>query len=292
MTVEINQPALRELLDPSVEPELLAGGFIFTEGPVWHPARRCVYFSDIPADTKYRWSPGDGAQVHRKPSHFSNGHTLDAEARLIACEHRTRRVTREGPDGIEVLADRYQGKRFNSPNDVIVAPDGGVIFTDPTYGLKKPDEGGPQDAELDFRGVYRIPPGGGEPELLASDFTQPNGLALSPDARRLYIGDSGEAHIRVFDVGQGGRLSGGGLFIEMRVGQPGATDGMKVDERGNLWSTGQGGIWVIAPDGGLLGRILWPEVTSNCNWGDDDRRTLYVTATHGLYRIRALVAGA
>jgi gluconolactonase len=292
MSVELYETELRALVDLSTEPEKLADGFLFTEGPVWDPNRKILIFSDIPANTKYRWSAEGGVQVYRTPSHFSNGHTIDAAGRIIACEHQTRRVTREGLEEIEVLADRYRGKRFNSPNDVIVALDGSVIFTDPTYGLKKADEGGPHDAELDFRGVYRIPPGGGEPTLLADDFTQPNGLALSPDARRLYIGDSGAVHIRAFDVAEDWRLSGGEVFINMQRGEPGATDGMKMDERGNLWSTGQGGIWIIAPSGASLGRVLWPEVTANCNWGDDDRRTLYVTATHGLYRIRARVAGA
>jgi gluconolactonase len=292
MSIELHETGLSELIDPSAEIEQLADGFIFTEGPVWHPARGCLYFSDIPADTKYRWSPDEGVQVHRKPSHYSNGHTIDSEGRLIACEHQTRRVTREGPGGVEVIADRYQGKRFNSPNDVIVAPDGGIIFTDPTYGLTKSEEGGPHDAELTFRGVYRLPPDGGEPVLLVDDFVQPNGLALSPDARRLYIGDSGQVHLRVFDVTGDWGLTGGGLFVDMRRSEPGATDGMKVDARGNVWSTGPGGVWIISPAGVLLGRILWPEVTSNCNWGDADRKTLYVTATHGLYRIRARVAGA
>jgi gluconolactonase len=292
MPVELYETELRELIDLSAEPEELAGGFLFTEGPVWDPARRIVIFSDIPANAKYRWSPEEGARVYRTPSHFSNGHTLDAEGRLIACEHQSRRVTRETAGSVEVLADRYRGRRLNSPNDVIVAPDGSIIFTDPTYGLKKADEGGPQGAELDFRGVYRIPPGGDELELLVADFTQPNGLAFSPDARRLYIGDSAEAHIRVFDVQERWSLTGGEVLLNMQRGEPGATDGMKVDERGNVWSTGQGGIWIIAPTGVVLGRILWPEITSNCNWGEDDRHTLYVTATHGLYRIRARVAGA
>jgi gluconolactonase len=292
MPIEVYEAELRELVDLSAEPELLATGFIFTEGPVWLPSRKALLFSDIPADTKYRWSPDGGVVVHRTPSHFSNGHTIDADERIIACEHQSRHVTREGPDGIEIVAEFYRGKRLNSPNDVIVAPDGSIIFTDPTYGLKKEEEGGPHDAELDFRGVYRIPPGGGELELLVDDFTQPNGLALSLDKRRLYVGDSEAVHMRVFDVSDDWRLTGGEVMIDMQRGERGTTDGFKVDERGNIWSTGQGGLWVIAPSGVALGRILFPEVTANCNWGDDDRRTLYVTASHGLYRLRPRVAGA
>ncbi len=291
MPIEVYEPELSELIDLSAEPELLADGFIFTEGPVWLPSRRALLFSDIPADTKYRWSQEGGVVVHRTPSHFSNGHTIDADERIIACEHQSRHVTREGTDGaVEIIAEFYRGKRLNSPNDVIVAPDGSIIFTDPTYGLKKSEEGGPHDAELDFRGVYRIPPGGGALELLVDDFTQPNGLALSRDGRRLYVGDSGVVHIRAFDVTEDWRLTGGELLLDMQRGEPGATDGFKVDERGNIWSTGQGGIWVIAPSGAVLGRILFPEVTANCNWGED-RRTLYVTASHGLYRLTPHVAG-
>ncbi len=291
MPIEVYEAELGELIDLAAEPELLATGFQFTEGPVWLPSRKAVLFSDIPADTKYRWSAEGGVVVHRTPSHFSNGHTLDADERIIACEHQSRHVTREGPGGVEIIAEYYRGKRLNSPNDVIVAPDGSIIFTDPTYGLKKSEEGGPHDAELDFRGVYRIPPGGGELELLVDDFTQPNGLALSLDRRRLYIGDSGAVHIRAFDVADDWRLTGGEVLLDMQRGEPGATDGLKVDARGNIWSTGQGGVWVIAPSGAVLGRVLFPEVTANCNWGDDDRRTLYVTASHGLYRLRHACAG-
>jgi gluconolactonase len=291
MPIELYEAELAELVDPAAEVERLATGFRFVEGPVWDRARNCLYFSDIPANTIYRWSPEAGVSVHRQPSHFSNGLTMDDRGWLIACEHRARRVTREGPDGVHVVAERYDGRRFNSPNDVIVAPDGSIVFTDPPYGLWKAEEGGPHMPELFIRGVYRVAADGAEPELLVDDFEAPNGLAFSPDGRRLYIGDSQRWHVRAFDVGDGWRLSGGDIWADMRRDEPNAPDGMKVDVGGNLWCTGPGGVWVIAPSGVVLGRVLMPEVTANCNWGDADRRTLYVTASSGLYRIRCRAVG-
>jgi gluconolactonase len=260
------------------------------EGPVWDEGGHCLYFSDIPENTIYRYTDAGGAEVYRRPSYFSNGLTLDAMGRLIACEHQARRVTRGHGDEVEVLAQRYRGDRLNSPNDVIVASDGSILFTDPPYGLRE-GLGGPAERELDFCGVYRLAPGSDELTLLVDDFETPNGLALTMDERRLYVDDTVRGHIRVFDVNEDWRLSGGEIFAELTGNEPGAPDGMKLDVEDNIYCTGPGGVWIYTPDGVLLGRIRMPEVTANLNWGGEDGRSLYLTATTSLYRIRCLVGG-
>jgi gluconolactonase len=291
MNLEVFEPELKTLIDPHATLEHLAGGFQFTEGPVWDPAQACLYFSDIPANTMYVYREGEGVQTYRQPSHYSNGLTLDGAGRLIACEHQTRRVTRTGEAGLEVVVDRYQGKRLNSPNDVVVAGDGSILFTDPSYGLRE-GMGGPAEQELPFQGVYRVPPGANEPILLADDFETPNGLAFNPGESRLYVDDTVRGHLRVFDVGAGWTLSGGDVLAELvRPDEKGRPDGLKVDVHGNIYCTGPGGIWVLAPDGAVLGWIHMPEQTANLNWGDADRRSLYITASTGLYRLRCLTQG-
>ncbi len=291
MRVEAFEPEMKTLIDPAAELEHLAGGFQFTEGPVWDRAKGCLFFSDIPANTIYRYTPAGGVTPYRRPSHFSNGLTLDHEGRLLACEHQARRVTREDANGITVLAERYQGKRLNSPNDIVVMRDGSLIFTDPHYGLL-PGLGGPAEAELSFRGVYRLAPGATELTLLVDDFEAPNGLALTADERRLYIDDSERCHLRVFDVRDDGSLAGGDIVLEHPRGMgPDVPDGLKLDAQDNVYCTGPGGVWVISPAGAVIGRIHMPEVTANLNWGDDDARGLYLTASTGLYRLRCLVGG-
>ncbi len=268
--------------------EKVADGFRFTEGPVWVPDGYLL-LSDIPANTIYRWSPdGEQAEVFRQPSGHSNGLTLDREGHLVACEH-DRRVSLTESDGTVVtLAERYQGKWLNSPNDIVVKSDGGVYFTDPPYGLPGQSDG----KELDFQGVYRIEPDG-TLVLLDASFERPNGLAFSPDERVLYIDDSYRGHIRAFDVEGDGRLANGRVFAELkRPGAAGVPDGMKVDIHGNVFCTGPGGVWVIAPSGEVLGTIEVPEVPANLAWGDEDLKTLYITARTGLYRIRLQTGGA
>ncbi len=292
MSIEIFDKAADRLLDRNAEVVCLAHDFQFTEGPVWDRAHHWLYFSDIPANTMYVYVPGEGVRVHRRPSNFSNGLTIDREGRLLACEHRTRRVTRTDPQGnVEVLATHYRGKRLNSPNDLIVASDGTVIFTDPHYGLEE-GLGGPGQQEQPHRGVYRLVPGQ-EPVLLADTFDAPNGLALSPDERILYVDDSIHQHIRAFRVREGWTLSGGEVLVELKAqdGQTGNPDGMKLDADGHIFSTGPDGIWVVHPDGAVLAHIPMPEVTANLNWGDDDARTLYLTASTGLYKLRTLTHG-
>jgi gluconolactonase len=223
----------------------------------------------------------------RTPSGNSNGLTLDRSGRLIACEHSARRVTRTEPDGaIIVLAERYQGKRLNSPNDVVVRSDGSIFFTDPPYGLA----GMTAWKELPFNGVYRLAPDG-DLVLLADDFDRPNGLAFSPDEQALYVADTSRGHIRSFDVSTDGGISNGKVFIEMQAPEPGAPDGMKVDREGNVYCTGPGGFWIISPEGKCLAKVRPPELPANLAWGDADMKSLYLTARTGLYRIRLNIAG-
>lgn len=275
-----------DLFEPGARVEKVATGFRFTEGPVWDRIGKLLLFSDIPANQIRKWESGDTTTVFREPSGNSNGLTYDKQGRLIACEHGNRRVSRTEPDGrITVLADRFEGKRLNSPNDVVVKSGGSVYFTDPPYGV------GPESRELDFQGVYRIKPEGGL-DLLVKDFAMPNGLAFSPDEKRLYIGDSSQhRHIRVFDVKPDGTLENGRVFADLSDPKPGAPDGMKVDTEGRLFSTGPGGVWVFAPDGTHLGTIATPEGPANCAWGESGWRTLFITAGTSVYRIRLKAAG-
>jgi gluconolactonase len=253
-----------------------------------------LHFSDMPGDKRRRWHPADGVSVLRDPSNKCNGMTRDNDGNLIVCEHVTSSVVREAPDGSrETIASHWGGRELNSPNDVIVASDGSIIFTDPTYG-RQPVFGLPRQQDLDYQGVYRIPPGGGL-ELLVDDFQQPNGLCFSPDESLLYINDTVPAHIRVFDVGPNHSLSNGRVFAEgigtgdMSTGE--LVDGMKLDERGNVYVTGPKGVWIFAPDGEHLGVIEVPENVGNVNWGDDDWQTLYIPASTSVYRVRMKVAG-
>lgn len=266
------------------EPERVATGFQFTEGPLWHPDGYLL-FSDIPANQIRKWTPGGEVTIFREPSGNSNGLTFDRQGRLIACEHGNRRVSRTEKDGtIVTLADRYQGKRLNSPNDVVVKSDGSIYFTDPPYGVR------PEDRELDFQGVYRWAPDG-TLTLLVDDFEKPNGLAFSPDEKTLYIADTDRRHVRAFDVQPDGTLANGRTFAELKSDAPGGPDGMKVDVEGNLYVTGPGGTWVFDPTGKHLGTIVTPEAPANCAWGDADGKTLYLTARTSVYRVRVKVAG-
>ena len=284
ITIEVHNERLFELIPKDAVALKLATGFVFTEGPVWH-RDGYLLFSDIPADTIYKWSPNGKVEIFRKPSGQSNGLTFDSSWRLIACEHFNRRVTRTEKDGsITVLADRYLGKRLNSPNDVVVRSDGFIYFTDPPYGVKQ------SERELDFQGLYCISPDG-KLMLVAKDFDRPNGLALSPDEKRLYVDDSARKHVRLFNVMEDGRLTGGDVFADMSSNEPGAPDGMKVDVLGNLYVTGPGGLWVFDSNGKLLGKIKLPEIPANCAFGDSDMMTLFLTARTSLYAIRLKVRG-
>ena len=286
---EEHHPDFRKIVPEGAAVEKVDTGFKFTEGPVWNASEGCLLFSDIPANIIYRWQPGNKSKVFRDPSGHSNGLTFDKQGRLIACEHGDRRVSRTESDGtITVLAERYEGKLLNSPNDVVVKSDGSIYFTDPPYGLKKQKEA----KELDFQGVYRISPDGKTLTLLVDDFDRPNGLAFSPDEKTLYIADSSKRkHIRAFGVKEDGTLANGRLFAELIHDDRGVPDGMKVDVEGNVYSTGPGGVWVINPKGEVLGRIVTPEVPANCAWGDADWKTLYITARTSVYRVKLGIQG-
>src|SRR3989454_11525034 len=276
---------LYDLVERDAQVERLGAGFGFTEGPLWNKEGGFLLFSDMPGDVRRRWDEQSGVQEVTRPSNKGNGMTYDAQGRLIVCEHSTSSVVRIDPDGTgsgrEVIASHYEGKELNSPNDVIVHSDGSIYFSDPTYG-RMPGFGVEREQELDFQGVYRIPPGGGDTQLLVDDFGQPNGLCFSPDESLLYINDTEHAHIRVFDVGSDHRLSGSRVFAENigdgDLAKGGLVDGMKLDELGNVYVTGPEGVWVFSPEGEHLGTIEVPESTGNMNWGDDDWRSLFIPA--------------
>jgi gluconolactonase len=251
----------------------------------------------MPADIRRRWSEADGVTEVANPSNKGNGMTYDAEGRLLVCEHVTSSLVRMDPDGKggnrEVIASHYEGKELNSPNDVIVATDGSIYFSDPWYG-RMPVFGIERERELDFQGVYRIAPEGSDPQLLVDDFEQSNGLCFSPDESLLYVNDTPRAHIRVFDRQPDGTIANGRMFFESigsGVIAEGIPDGMKCDERGNVYVTGPGGVWVISPDRELLGIIEVPENVGNLNWGGDDWSDLYMPSSTSLYRISMKVSG-
>lgn len=267
----------------------LATGFDWTEGPVWFGDANCLLFSDIPNNRIMRWTPGTGISVYREPSNFANGHTRDFEGRLVSCEHGARRVTRTELDGsITVIADSFDGKRLNSPNDVVVKSDGSIWFTDPHYGIMTNYEGYKSEQELPCH-VYRVDPSDGGIEAVITDFACPNGLAFSPDESKLYVADTGamfdadaERHIRVFDVDSNDRLTGGDVF---HVINPGASDGFRLDSDGNVWSSAGDGVHCISPDGRLLGKLLVPELVSNVCFGGRAKHQLFITATTSLYSV-------
>jgi gluconolactonase len=291
MSVEIRDPRFRSVVGDGVAFERIAEGCLFTEGPLWHRRDRYLLFSDMPGNHLRKWTPGRGVETFRMPSQQSNGLAWDAEGRLIACQHSTSTLTRTEPDGsIVTLASHYRGKELNSPNDVVVKRDGTIHFTDPTYGRTE-FYGRPREPQLAFRGVYRVRPDGSGLTLLADDFGQPNGLCFTADEKRLFVNDTEKNHIRVFDVRDDGSLSGGGVWAETVGPGEGAPDGMKLDAEANLYCCGPGGIHVFAPDATCLGVIHVPEYTANFAWGDDDFRTLFITASTSVYRIRTTVAG-
>jgi gluconolactonase len=297
---QIDDPAFSQLIIGSAKLDLLYSGCRWAEGPVWFDDLQCLLWSDIPNQRILRWAAdaAGGGQVtsFRQPSNFANGQTRDRQGRLVTCEHGLRRVVRTEADGsITVLADSYQGKPLNSPNDVVVCSDGSIWFTDPTYGILSNYEGYQATPEQPVHGVYRVDGTTGAITLVADDFCQPNGLAFSPDERVLYIADSGASHdgskprhIRAFDV-RDDRLINDRVFGGIDAGIP---DGIRTDLSGNLWSSAADGLHCFAPDGHRLGKILVPEVVANLSFGGPRRNRLFITATTSLYAVYVTTTGA
>jgi len=288
-----HRPEFADLIDPWAPVAQIDSGFEFTEGPVWHPREHFLLFSDMPGDVRRRWDPRQGVREAKRPSNKCNGMTYDAALNLIVCEHATSSLVREAADGSRhVLATHFGGAELNSPNDVCVRRDGSIYFTDPWYG-RMPVFGVERPRQLGFQGVYRVPFGGGAPELLVDRqlFEQPNGICFSPDESLLYVNDTVRALIRVFAVRPDGSLDAGRVFAEGIVSkdEAGVPDGMKCDAHGNVWVTGPGGVWVFAPSGAHLGRVRVPEPVGNLCWGGADWRSLFLTATHSLYRVTTKV---
>jgi gluconolactonase len=285
-------PRFDALFNGSIRLERLASGCRWAEGPAYSPAGRYLVWSDIPNDRILRWDECDGhVSEFRSPAGYANGHTVDRQGRLVSCEHLARRVTRTEVDGsITVLADRFEGRRLNSPNDVVVRSDRSIWFTDPSYGIDHDYEGLRQERELDGCHVYRIDPGSLEVTRVADDFARPNGLAFSPDESRLYISDTGgPGHIRAFDVVDGRTLSGGEVFA---VCEAGVFDGFRFDEAGRLWSSAEDGVHCFDPDGTLIGKIRVPETVANVCFGGRHRNRLFIAASSSVYAVYLLLRGA
>jgi gluconolactonase len=299
-SLDLRHAGLHDLIAADTPVDRVAGGLTFTEGPVWRDDT--LLFSDIPNNRIVRWRRlPEGPELTTWAKGYSNGLTLDLQGHIVAAEHGGRRLTRIDDDGTRsVLGDKFEGKRFNSPNDVVVKSDGSIYFTDPPYAVQPSTPGGVRPEgwwkaqipgkELTVHGVYRLKPDGAL-SLLLDDFALPNGLAFSPDESVLYIDDSAYKHIRAFDVRPDGSLTNSRVLLDMASSDPGVPDGMKVDVQGNVFCTGPGGVWVCRADGTFLGRIILPELPANLAWGEDGS-VLFLTARTSVYRIQTKTRGA
>ncbi|HEX7369098.1 MAG TPA: SMP-30/gluconolactonase/LRE family protein [Rhodanobacteraceae bacterium] len=294
---EILDPRFRSYVLSNAPLEKLAEGFRWLEGPVWFADHACLYVSDIPNNRIMRWSEAAGLSVFRYPSRYANGHTRDREGRLIGCLHQGRAIVRTELDGaITTLVDRYQDKRLNSPNDVVVKSDGTIWFSDPLYGIQTDYEGDKHEPELP-NNLYRFDPRDGSLSVVADDFISPNGLCFSPDEKRLYVTETGRRfdpdaprHIRVFDMSDdGSTLRNGREFFKV---EPGQADGIRCDEHGNVWSSAGDGVRCISPEAELLGKIRTPAIVSNLCFGGRHYSRLFLCVSHALYAIYLNVRGA
>ncbi len=304
-TIERLDPALDAVLAADASVENLGSGFRWSEGPVWDPAQGALLFSDVPENRVYRWKEGAGITVFLEPSGFtgteyngrergSNGLTLDPQGRLTLCQHGDRRVARLAADGksFETIVDRVDGKRFSSPNDLCFDKAGNLFFTDPPYGL-------PSDTkqETAFNGVYRLGTDG-KLTVIAKELSRPNGVALSPDEKTLYVGstEGKEPFVKAYTLNADGTVASSRIFFDgsalMKSGRGGGFDGLRVDAQGNIWTSGPGGILIVSPAGKHLGTILTGRPTANCAFGDADHQTLYITSNESLLRVRTKVKGA
>jgi gluconolactonase len=286
--VKVRFEALDERFDGTGGDQWMERLFVdgrWTEGPAYFPAGRYLVFSDIPNDRVLRWDETTGAVgVFKQPAGYSNGHTVDRQGRLISCEHGNRRVARTEHDGsVTVLADRSEGKRLNSPNDVVERADGSVWFTDPSYGIDSDYEGNRAESEIGGCHVYRVDPATGRAHVVADDFERPNGLAFSADERILYVVDTRRRHIRRFAVADDDRLTGGDVFATCDAG---SFDGVRLDAVGRLWAAAHDGLHCFSPDGELLGKLHVPEIVSNATFGGARLNHLFITATTSVYTLR------
>ena len=294
---EVVDERFRYMMQGNAWVEKLHGGMLWAEGPVWFADGQYLLWSDIPNNVILQYAEGLGVRVWRHPSHNTNGHTRDREGRLVSCEHGGRRVSRTEHDGsYTVLVDRYKGKRLNSPNDVVVKSDGTIWFTDPPYGILSDYEGKKTKSAIGANYVYRFDPRTKSLTVVADDFDKPNGIAFSPDEKKLYVADTGGSHdpdgahhIRVFDVIDGRKLARGRVFAEI---SPGLADGFRLDTDGNVWTSAGDGVHCFSPRGELLGKILVPEVVSNVCFGGPKRNRLFITATTSLYAAYVCQVGA
>ena len=291
MNIEIRHQNFRAVVGDDVQFEEIGRGFEFTEGPIWHHVEKHLIFSDIPGNIMRRWRPDGSIETWRQPSNMANGNAYDMQGRVVTCEHATSRVVRTEADGsVTELATHYAGKELNSPNDIVVKRDGSIYFTDPGFGRME-YYGKPREQQLTYQGVYKLDPESRALTLLVTDFDQPNGLCFSVDESQLFVNDTMRTHVRVFDVDENGTLDRGRVWAEVTGDRDGVPDGMKVDSEDNLYVTGPGGIHVFGPDATCLGVIYTPQGCANFCWGEDDMKSLFVTAGTSLYRLRVNVAG-
>lgn len=293
---EVLDPRFNRLFNGNAQVDKLYTGCRWAEGPAYFAAGRYLVWSDIPNDRMLRYDETDGSvSVFRAPAGNTNGHTVDRQGRLVSCEHGGRRVSRTEFDGTVVtIADSYQGKRLNSPNDVVVKSDNSIWFTDPSYGIDSDYEGNKAESEIGACYVYRVDPATGAIEAMITDMTRPNGLAFSLDESQLYVADTGRTHggpanIKVYDIGADGRPTNGRVFTEPTVG---LFDGFRLDAAGRIWTSAGDGVHCYDPDGTLIGKVKVPEVVANVAWGGPKLNVLYICGTTSLYAVRLMVNGA
>ncbi|SDN41084.1 SMP-30/gluconolactonase/LRE family protein [Ensifer sp. YR511] len=292
MIFDVRKPELEAIILPGAVMETIAEGYKLTEGIIWHHKDDYLIYSDMAHGKVYKWKDGEGVSVIKTPSNITNGNFVDAEGRIISCEHATSRVTRMEPDGryMSTLATHFDGKELNSPNDIIADSKGRIWFTDPAYGRTSPAAGLARPQQLDYQGVYRLDPDG-TLTLLAKDFGQPNGLCLEPGEGSLLVNDTPRDHIRRFKVDDDGTLSGGEVIAELKGEEPGKADGLKVDEEGRIYCTGPGGVHVFAVSGELLGVIRTPDQCRNFCFGGSDRSELYFATSSAIFRLKTKTRG-